>query len=98
MQTICKNKNITQTCQSGPFALMQDFFSVKFLPVLLQAKNPVASSKAVGPAWLLRWRAGAGRLIEYRGRCCAGVYLFWTDWGASYQDYSNGAGLTYNKI
>ena len=47
---------------------MQDFFSVKFLPVLLQAKNPVASSKAVGPAWLLTWRTGAGRLIEYRGR------------------------------
>ena len=46
---------------------MQDFFSVKFFPVLLQGKNPVASSKAVGPAWLLRWRAGAGRLLNIEG-------------------------------
>ena len=74
----------------GPFALMQDFFSVKFLPVLLQGKNPVASSKAVGPAWLLRWRAGAGRLIEYRGRCCAYFRLIRAPPGECFTSYVTG--------
>ena len=66
---------------------MQDFFSVKFLPVLLQAKNPVASSKAVGPAWLLRWRAGAGRVIEYRGRCVALAFHYFRLIGAPPGDH-----------